>query len=103
MTEKTKAKMPEPLLATQDYVLMINTDTERRIETAFRDQTMYVGNKIESLERTLRDQMRHSDEKFEQQHRESNQRFEAQNRWLIGLAIVILLSMLSAALPDLFQ
>lgn len=81
MTKHVEAKLPEIELASKEYVLMINTDTEKRIEKAFHDQTLYLNRRFEDADR----------------------KFETQNRWLIGLAIAIIASLVTLVITDFIQ
>lgn len=56
-------------------------DTENRIEKAFHEQTIYVGDKIGRVEKAFQDQTTFF-----------NAKFDAQNRWLFGLFITLIVA-----------
>ena len=53
MTKKVQTSNPEVELATKEYVLMINADTEGRIERAFHEQTKFIDEKFERRDKWL--------------------------------------------------
>lgn len=66
MSTDIEPEIPKPKLATEDFVLRINMDTERRIEKAFHEQTVYLDNK-----------------------------FQTHNRWMIGLMVTLIIAIIA--------
>ena len=73
MDDSQLAEPPKVVLSTQDWTLKELMDTERRIEKAFHDQTLY-------LSKTLNDGL------------------NTQTRWMIGLMVTMTLAIIIAVL-----
>lgn len=69
-----KIKLPEAEIATKDWTLKELMDTERRIEKAFHEQTIYLG-----------------------------QRFDTQNRWMIGIMVTMITALFALVIAVYFK
>lgn len=75
-----ETKLPELELATREFTMYVNRDTEGRIEKAFREQMEYF------------------DKKFENYTRRADERHDATVRWGAGLIISAIVMLIVAVL-----
>ncbi|MGB0718968.1 MAG: hypothetical protein ACPGRX_00755 [Bdellovibrionales bacterium] len=73
MSDSTKTELPRVPLATQDWALKEMMDTERRIEKAFHEQTIYLNKTMHDGITTL-------------------------SRWMVGLFITMIITIIAALL-----
>jgi hypothetical protein len=73
---ETGTELPAVELATKDWALRHNNDTERRIEKAFHEQTIFLSTKNEDLKREI----------------------YTSTRWLVGLIITSNIALIAAVL-----
>ncbi|MGB0720311.1 MAG: hypothetical protein ACPGRX_07545 [Bdellovibrionales bacterium] len=76
-----KIELPKSEIATKDWTLKELMDTERRIEKAFHEQTIYLGNRFDS----------------------QNQRFDSQNRWMIGIMVTLVATLFALVAAVYFK
>lgn len=100
MVRKVKAKDPEIELASKEYVLMVNSETESRIERAFRQQMEFLNKKFETVDQRFEAVDRRFDT-MNQRFDAVNQRFETMSRWMMGIIITITLSVISLMASNL--
>ena len=75
---ETTAEMPKVELATKDYVDARNSDTEGRIERAFRQQTDYFNTKFDM----------------------TNSRIDTLSKWMFGLFVTMTITIIAAIISQ---
>lgn len=76
MSKDDPSKMPVNV-ASEPWVMEKLMDTENRIEKAFHEQTRYL------------------DQKFDTAMRTANERYDQNQRWMIGLTITIVVTLIA--------
>ena len=105
MSKETKADLPSVKLATEDWVMKEMTDTERRIEKAFHEQTQYIGERTELIQRTFQERTDKLHTDFQDQIRYLGVKYDSvsagianQTRWMVGLLLTLIVALVAAVL-----
>lgn len=87
MNKTTSTETQNSDLASKDWVMKELMDTERRFEKAFHEQTRFLGEKSDSFQEAVRQQIAASDE-----------RHQTTTRWMVGLMLTMIIAVVVAVL-----
>lgn len=85
MSKQNEFEVPKLRMASEPWVMEQVMDTERRIERAFHDQTVYF---TERFDRAMTN--------ISQEMRESNEKLDNTIRWMVGLMITMIIAVVLA-------
>ncbi len=92
MSEEIKPELPTIRVATEPWVMEQIMDTERRIEKAFHDQTRFLSQKTDGIQNAVHEQTQY----LTQQQALANERLDVTIRWMVGLMITMIVTLVVA-------